>query len=272
MPNSGELRNAVVLITGASGGIGAELARQFAREGSHVALAARSATKLDAVARECRSFGVQALAVPGDVSIQSDCETIVERTVATFGKLDVLVNNAGIGSSARFEDITDLTIFDRLMRVNYLGSVWCTAYALPHLKARNGRIVAVSSLTGLTGVPRRTAYSATKHAMAGFFDSLRIELADSGVSVTVIYPGFVVSDINSNALSADGTPYGERAYAHRQEETMDTDECCRAIVEATKLRSREVVMTWRGKVGKVVKALFPAVIDNMAKRVIEARK
>ncbi|WP_434478929.1 SDR family oxidoreductase [Gemmatimonas sp.] len=163
----------VVLITGASTGIGAELARQFARAGAHVALAARDEVKLQAVADECRAAGGEALVVPTDVTIDAQCAAMVATAVAHFGRLDILVNNAGMSMSAMFDEITDLSIFEKLMRLNFLGSVWCTAYALPHLKQSRGRVVAISSLTGLAGVPKRSAYAASKHAMAGFFDSLR---------------------------------------------------------------------------------------------------
>lgn len=269
---SAEFRGLVVLITGASSGIGAELARQFARAGARVALAARNISALESVAAACTEAGAQALVIAGDVSIEDDCKLIVERTVAHFGRLDILINNAGLGSSASFETITDFSIFDTLMRVNYLGSVWCTAYALPHLRASKGRIVAISSLTGLAGVPRRTAYAATKHAMAGFFDSLRIELEGTGVTVTVIYPGFVFSDINRNALSADGTPYGDRAYKRKPGETMPVEQCAELILKATLHRDRDMVMTWRGKVGRVLKLISPRLVDAIARRAIDMKQ
>ncbi|WP_309670782.1 SDR family oxidoreductase [Gemmatimonas sp.] len=269
---SGRFAGQVVLITGASSGIGAELARQFAANGARVALAARDAARLESVAAECRALGAQALVVVGDVGVEPSCASIVERTVAHFGQLDILVNNAGLGSSGLFEDITDLTIFETLMRVNYLGSVWCTAHALPHLKRSNGRIVAISSLTGLTGVPKRTAYAATKHAMAGFFDSLRIELDGTGVTVTMIYPGFVFSEINQRALSPDGTPFGDRGYKRRKGETMETDECGRLILTAVAARDRDLVMTWRGKIGRLLKLMSPALVDRIARGVIESRQ
>ena len=262
----------VVLLTGASSGIGAELARQFAAEGAQLALAARDVDRLHTVATECRALGADALVVPGDVSLEASCASIVERTVAHFGRLDILVNNAGIGSSGLFEEITDLTIFDTLMRVNYLGSVWCTAHALPHLKQSKGRLVAISSLTGLTGVPKRTAYAATKHAMAGFFDSLRIELDGSGVTVTMVYPGFVFSEINQRALSPDGTPFGDRGYIRRKGETMETDRCGRLILSAVAHRDRDLVMTWRGKIGRLLKLISPKLVDRIAKGVIETRQ
>jgi short-subunit dehydrogenase len=272
MPPRDDLAGKVVLITGASSGIGAELARQFAAKGSVVALAARNADRLAHVAGECRARGAEALVVAGDVSVERDCASIVQRTIDHFGRLDILVNNAGLGSSGRFDEVTDLSIFDTLMRVNYLGSVWCTAHALPHLRATRGRIVANSSLTGLTGVPKRTAYAATKHAMAGFFDSLRIELRGSGVSVTVIYPGFVFSEINQRALKPDGTPYGERAYKGRKGETMETDECCRQIIAATERRDRDLVMTWRAKVARLLKLFSPRLVDDLAAKTIASRQ
>jgi len=262
----------VVLLTGASSGIGAELARQFAADGARLALAARDVERLESVAAGCRALGADALVVSGDVGIETSCASMVERTVAHYGRLDILVNNAGLGSSGLFEAVTDLSIFDTLMRVNYLGSVWCTAHALPHLKWSKGRIVAISSLTGLTGVPKRTAYAATKHAMAGFFDSLRIELEGTGVSVTVIYPGFVFSEINQRALSPDGTPFGARGFVRRKGETMETDECGRLILAAVAGRDRDLVMTWRGKIGRLLKLISPGFVDRIARRAIDARQ
>jgi short-subunit dehydrogenase len=263
---------AVVCITGASSGIGAELARQCAAQGARLALAARRAEPLETVADACRAAGAEVLAVITDVTRESDCEALIARTVAHFGRLDVLINNAGLGATTRFSAITDLTVFERVMRVNYLGSVWCTAHALPHLSASRGRIAAISSLAGLTGVPSRTAYSASKHAMAGFFDSLRVELMGSGVSVTVIYPGFVFSEINRHALGPDGHPMGERAYTRRSGETMSTEECARLTLRAIEARDRDLVMTWRGKVGRILKWLTPALVDGMARRAISGKQ
>ena len=269
---SKSLAQRVVLVTGASSGIGAELARQCAANNMRVAITARDAARLENVASTCRTLGADVFVVAGDVSIEHDCQRIVHATVNHFGQLDVLINNAGLGASGRFEDISDLSIFDTLMRVNYLGSVWCTAYALPYLKKARGRIVGISSLTGLTGVPKRTAYAATKHAMAGFFDSLRIELQHTGVSVTMIYPGFVFSEINHRALSPDGTPFGERAYQRKTGETMETAECVRQILRAMARRDRELVMTFKGKIGRLLKLISPRLVDRIALRVIKSRQ
>lgn len=272
MSDAAVFRDQVVLITGASSGIGAELALQLADVGARIALAARDITRLAQVADACRARGGTTHIVPGDVTREDDCRAMVDETVRHFGRLDMLINNAGTSMSGLFTDITDLSIFERIMRLNYLGSVWCSAAAMPHLLASRGRLVAVSSLTGLTGVPKRTAYAASKHAMAGFFDSLRIELMNTGVSVTVAYPGFVMSEINKHALSPDGTPFGDRAYVRKPHETMATDACCRLILRAAARRDRDVVMTWRGKIGRMLKLLSPAFVDTLARRAIESRQ
>ncbi len=270
---SNALSQLVVLITGASSGIGAEIARQCAAKQMRVAITARDAARLTDMAAECRTLGAtDVFIVAGDVGIEADCKRIVHATVDHFGQLDILINNAGLGASGKLEEISDLTIFDTLMRVNYLGSVWSTAHALPHLKKSRGRIVAISSLAGLTGVPKRTAYAATKHAMAGFFDSLRIELAGTGVSVTVIYPGFVFSEINQRALSPNGQPFGDHAYQRKVGETMETAECVRQIMRATERRDRDLVMTFRGKIGRILKLLSPRLVDSIARRVISKRQ
>lgn len=269
MTASGAFAGKVTLITGASSGIGAELARQFAAEGARVALVARSETRLEDVAAQCRAAGGEALVVRADVSEEAQCAEAVARCVAQFGRLDILVNNAGIGFRGRFDEITDLSMIESLMRVNYFGSAWCTAHALPHLKQSRGQIIAMSSLSGLAGVPRRSIYCATKHAMAGFFDALRVELEDDGVAVTVIYPSFVYSPFNEHGLSPDGTAYGDRGHKRARSESMTIEECCRQTLAAAARREREVLMTWRAKVGRVLKLISPTFIDHMAKAAME---
>jgi short-subunit dehydrogenase len=154
-----------------------------------------------------------------------------------------------------------------MMRVNYMGSVWCTHAALPHLKRSRGRIVGVSSLTGLTGVPTRSAYAASKHAMRGFFDAIRIELADEGISVTMIYPGFVSTGIRTRAYGPDGKPLV--ANPVHEAEVMTPEECARLTVAAMAGRWREVVMTARAKVGQWIKLIAPGVVDRIARNAIE---
>ena len=162
--------NNVTIITGASSGIGEQLALQLAAQGAWLALAARDEARLETVAAECRARGGKSIAIKTDVTDQAQCAAMVARTAQEFGRVDTLVNNAGVGMWARFDEIVDPAFYARIMQVNYLGSVFCTFYALPHLKKSRGRIVAVSSLTGKTGVPTRSGYAASKHAMVGFFD------------------------------------------------------------------------------------------------------
>ncbi|MBV9774725.1 MAG: SDR family oxidoreductase [Gemmatimonadetes bacterium] len=270
--NDAVFRDNVVVLTGASAGIGRELALQLAGRGAWLALAARDVGRLEEVAEECRERGGRALVAPTDVGEEAQCRRLIDRTMAEYGGVDTLVNNAGIGMWARFEEITDLSIFERIIRVNYLGSVYCTHYALPHLKRNRGRIVGVSSLTGKTGVPTRSAYAASKHAMAGFFDSLRIELMGSGVTVTMVYPGFVATGIRERAFGADGRPLGEGNSPVREDEVMTVEECARLIERAAAERRRELVMTRRAKVGMWLKLLAPRMVDRIARDAIERGK
>lgn len=261
------LRDNVVVITGASAGIGLEVARQLAKQGASLVLAARDRALLEKAASACREFGGRAIAVPTDVAEREQCRALIDAAIVEFGRIDTLINNAGISMHARFDELGDISAVERITRINYFGSVYCTWYALPHLKKSKGRIVAVSSLAGRNGVPTRTLYAGTKHAMAGFFDSLRLELKRDGVSVTVIYPGFVATDIAERALGPAGKPLGTRPVAKHA--VMTVEECARQIVEAMARRSREVVMTRRAKLGMLLKALSPATIDRIAERAIK---
>jgi short-subunit dehydrogenase len=261
------MKGKVVIITGASKGIGAELARQLAGEGAQLVLAARGLAQLEAVADDCRRRGAKAVTVKADVAVERDCEAIVAGARLAFGRIDALVNNAGMTMWARFEDIADLSILARIMQVNYMGAVYCTRHALPYLRESGGLLVGISSLAGRTGVPTRTGYSAAKHAMAGFFDSLRIELDGSGVAVTMIYPGFVATGIRENATGPDGKPI--KVSPVKEGEVMPVGECARRIVRAMRRREREVVMTARGKMGLWLKLLAPSVVDRIAQRAIQ---
>jgi short-subunit dehydrogenase len=261
------MKNPVVVITGASKGIGAELARQLAARGCRLVLAARNTKELEAVAGECKARGASVITVKADVSVERECAAIMSGAALAFGGIDVLVNNAGATMWARFEDIADLSVLERIMKVNYMGSVYCTAQALPHLRESRGLLVGISSLAGRTGVPTRTGYSASKHAMTGFFDSLRIELAGSGVDVTMIYPGFVATGIRENATGPDGKPI--EVSPVKEGQVMGVEECARRIVRAIERREREVVMTARGKIGLWLKLLAPSLVDRIARRAIE---
>ncbi len=257
-------RGQVVVLTGASLGIGAEVAHQLAAERARLVLAARDAARLEAVADACRQRGAEVETVVGDVTDEAQCRLLVARAVARFGRIDTLICNAGQAMWARAEDVTDWNIFDRLMRVNYLGAVYCALAALPHLRASKGRVVVVSSLAGKTGVPMRTGYSAAKAALGGFFDSLRIELDGSGVSVTVVCPGFVGTGSRARNLGADGQRLGRSPVDEAA--MMPVSECTRLLLDAAEHRNRELVMTSRARWGMWLKMFFPSLVDRMASR------
>jgi short-subunit dehydrogenase len=255
----------VVVITGASSGIGAEMARQLAAdEGAGVALvlAARDAAALKAVAGQCVALGAEALVVPTDVGDQQQCRRLIASAAQRFGRIDALINNAGRSAHARFDQVEQLGWYEELMRINLWGSVWCTHAALPYLKASRGRIVAVSSLAGLVGVPGRTAYGASKFAMTGFFESLRAELKGAGVSVTTAFPGVVATRIRHNGFNAAGQPAGSSAL--KEEAAMPVEQCARLILAGMHRRQREVVMTFKGKLGRFLKLIAPGLVERMA--------
>lgn len=256
----------VVLLTGASVGIGRELALQLAAAGAKLVLAARDVVQLEEVAALCRARGAEALVVPTDVADPAACGALVARAVEVCGRLDVLLLNAGQDMGARLDELTDPAVLERLMRVNYLGPAWLAWHALPHLKASRGRIVVVSSLAGLTGVPTRTGYAAAKHALHGFFDSLRCELAGSGVAVTIVCPDFVVSEIHRRALGPDGRPVGSSPI--QESKVMTAAACAAAILRAARRRRRLVLLSARGKVGRYVRLVAPRLIDRLAIRAV----
>lgn len=262
-----------VIITGASSGIGEALAYLLADQGARLALAARSLDKLNAVAAECERRGTKAIALPTDVMDEAQCRRLIESTVGQYGRIDMLVNNAGFSVSALFEDLPDLAGFREVMDTNFMGGIYCTHCALPYLKQSRGRIVGVSSLSGKLPLPFNSAYSASKHAMAGFFDTLRVELADSGVTVTMAYPDFVVTGFVANSRNASGRRRGENA-AKRfyTDKMMKADTCARLILEAAAQRKRELVTSTRGKLAGWGKLILPGLMDSLMKKAVTRRR
>ncbi|MBN1410974.1 MAG: SDR family oxidoreductase [Spirochaetales bacterium] len=259
-------KDKVAVITGASSGIGRELSMRLASRGACLVMAARNADKLEEARTACESSGGKAIGAPTDVAERSQCEALIQKAIAACGRIDILVNNAGISMWALFDEVTDLDIFETIMSVNYLGSVYCTYFALPYLKKTKGLIVGVSSLTGKNGVPTRSGYAASKHAMAGFFDTLRIELKSAGVGVTMIYPGFVATEVRQRAFGPDGKPLGGSPV--QEGKIMTVGQCVDLILPAMEKRKREVVMTLKGKAGVLLKAIAPGLVDNIARKAI----
>ena len=258
-----------IILTGASEGIGRALALELAARGARLALAARDRDRLESVAQECRARGADALAVPTDVTNSQDLEWLVGETLKAFGGIDAVVHNAGITMWSRFDALADLSIFERVMEVNYYAPVRLTALTLPHLRESRGLIGVVASLAGLAGVPERSAYAGSKHAVIGFFDSLRIELAGTGVDVSVVAPDFVVTEIHKRAIGPDGEPLGTSPM--QQSKLMTAPECARQIARAMEKRQRQLLMSTRGKLGMWLKLLAPGIIDRIAAKAIRQR-
>ena len=261
-----ELTNNCVLITGASEGIGRALARTLAPERPRLVLAARNHVRLGTLKKECEALGAETVITPGDLTKESTCKAAVDVAIKSFGRLDALVNNAGQSMCSLFKDVRDISIFEHLMRLNYLSAVYCTYHALPHLISSRGRLVAVSSITGLTGIPTRSAYCASKHALFGFFDSLRIELTNSGVSVTLIAPDIVISQLHKRALDGNGKPFGESRMV--KEKAMTAQACAQLMVDAITKRKRLLLTSTRARIGRWLKLLSPGMVDNIARKAI----
>lgn len=262
-------RGKTVLITGASAGIGRALALQLAAQGAQLALNGRDLQTLSATAQECRALDSQVLELPADVSREDSCRQLVASTVERFGGLDVLVNNAGMTLWARFDEVSDFSTYARLMDVNYFSAVHLTAAALPHLRQTRGLLVAVASVAGLTGVPERTGYAASKHAMIGFFESLRIELTGTGVDVTIVAPDFVITELHRRAPGPDGRP---RATPPRPTHGLTAEECARQVLQAMQRRKRLLITSFRGRLAQWARLMVPDLVDQLAAKAIRTRR
>ncbi|WP_210486181.1 SDR family oxidoreductase [Rufibacter aurantiacus] len=254
------MKDKVVIITGGSSGIGRACALAFGRAGGKIVISARNTQKLQGVGQELKAAGVEYLAVIGDVSIEEDCRRLIEETVARFGKIDVMLNNAGISMRALFQEV-DLDVIRQLMDINFWGTVYCTKYALPYLLKTKGSVIGVSSIAGYQGLPGRTGYSASKFAMQGFLGALRTETLHQGLHVMIACPGFTASNIRNTALSADGSQQGE---SPRDEAKMMTaEEVADRILEATRKRKRELVLTTQGKLVVLLGKFLPGLTDKL---------
>jgi short-subunit dehydrogenase len=256
-----DFKNKVVLITGASSGIGKACAIELAKRGANLVLAARQYVTLCELTAELhKDYGVQAIAVQTDVSLEEDCQLLVKQALVTFGRIDILINNAGISMRALFNDL-DLSVLKNLMDVNFWGTVYCTKYALPEILKTKGTIVGMSSIAGYRGLPGRTGYSASKFAMNGFMEALRTELLKTGVHVLVACPGFTTSNIRFSALAKDGTAHGETSM--EEGKMMSPEEVAEQVVNGIAAGKRTLVMTGQGKLTVWMNKLLPALADNL---------
>jgi len=265
-----KLNNKVVIITGASSGIGKSLAYEFARRGANLVLGARQYVSLCEIAEDIMGrFSVKAVAVQCDVKVEDDCKMLVKQAITTFGNIDILINNAGISMRALFNDL-DLKVLKDLIDVNFWGTVYCTKYALPEILKTKGSVVGVSSIAGYKGLPGRTGYSASKFAMNGFLDALRVETLKTGVHIMTACPGFTASNIRNTALNQEGRQQGESSL--NEQKMMTSDEVARLIANGVENRSRTLIMTFQGKLTVLLGKLLPGLLDGMVYNVFAKEK
>jgi short-subunit dehydrogenase len=250
----------VIIITGASSGIGRALALESAKRGYSVIISARGEEKLLAVEKECIALGATVLAVKSDVSKDGDCKELVALATAKFKKIDVLINNAGISMRSALID-TDASVIKKVMDINFNGTLYCTKYALPELLKSKGSVVGVSSIAGYKGLPGRTGYSASKFAMHGFLEALRIENLKKGLHVLIACPGFTASNIRNTALTANGSQQGESP--RTEQKMMQPEEVATRILDGIDNRKNKLVMTVNGKLTVFLNKFFPSLVDNL---------
>lgn len=251
------LKDKVVLVTGASSGIGKALAMAAISRGAKVAVCARNIAKLEEVFATVSSERI--LMIQADVSKEEDCKSFISTVVEKWGRIDVLLNNAGISMRALFEDV-DLSVVKELMDINFWGAVYCTKYALKHILEAKGVILGVSSIAGYRGLPGRMAYSSSKFALQGFLESLRTELLHTGVHVMWVCPGFTESNIRKVARSSDGSYQQESPL--KEEKLMSAEEVAERCMKGIEKRKRTLVMTFQGKLTVFVNKLFPGFADK----------
>jgi dehydrogenase/reductase SDR family protein 7B len=255
-----KLKDKVVIVTGATSGIGEACAMAFGKEGAKVVITGRKQVKIDNSLHRLQQEGIEAMGVLADAASETDNEKIALETIEKYGKIDILINNAGISMRALFEDL-DLDVFKKVMDTNFYGAVYATKYCLPEILKNTGSIVAVSSINGYRGTPARTAYTASKYAMNGFFEALRTEVMKRGVHVLVASPGFTASNIRNNALTADGQSQGESP--REEDKMMSAEEVAAEILKATIKRKRDLVLTKQGKLAVFLNKWMPGTMDTL---------
>jgi len=255
-----KFKNKIIIITGASSGIGEACAFEFARQGAKVILAARTESNLKKVETEIIKLGGEAYSIKTDVRKIDDCKNLIDKTIKKYKKIDILINNAGISMRAAFEDL-DLSVIKELMDTNFYGAVYCTKFALPYLLKQKGSVIGISSITGLTPLPGRTGYAASKHAMDGFLNTLRLENYRKGLNVLIVHPGFTNSNIRNTALNKNGLAQGETP--RDEEKMMSSERVAQIIAKAAHKRERDLILTNQGKLAVWLHRNFPGITDRI---------
>jgi dehydrogenase/reductase SDR family member 7B len=258
-----DYRHQTVWITGASSGIGRALAHALASAGARLVLSARREVELNRVKEECGSER-DILVLPFDLCNSDDLTVQAQAAFARFGKVDIVIYSAGVTQRSLAID-TDMAVARRFMDVNYFGAVALTKAVLPSMVARkSGHLVVLSSLAGKFGTPLRSSYAAAKHALHGYFDSLRAEVADAGIAVTIVCPGYIATDISLHSLVGDGS-----AYAKMDESVargLSVDVCAQRILNAIRRRQEEVLIGGRETYAVYLKRFFPRLFSKIIRK------
>jgi len=252
----------VALVTGSTAGLGRELAFQLCSLGARVALNGRESDKLDRTLQEFRAHGFDTIAVQGDISLPEGCRNIIEQCIIAFGKLDILINNAGLGSGGSFEDTSPETV-RKVFEVNTLGTINITRFALPFIRKTKGNIIFISSLAGMVGLPYSYLYSGSKMALTAVCQALRVEMTETGVHVGIVYVGFLKNDIEKRILGPDGKlqPIGERDSFSLQPKDMAS----RQIIRFIQKRKRKLVLSTMGNLFNIVLMIAPWLVRLVLK-------
>ncbi|MCS7017947.1 MAG: SDR family oxidoreductase [Cytophagales bacterium] len=254
------MKGKVVVITGGSSGIGKALAEVFGRNGSQVVITGRDIDALHRAAQHLSNLGITVLPIQADVTIPADNERMAQTTIEHFGKIDILINNAGISMRALFEEV-DLQVVKKVMDINFYGALYATKACLPSIIANKGSVVGISSIAGYRGLPGRTGYSASKFALQGFLEVLRTEMIPKGVHVLTACPGFTASNIRMRSLTKDGTPQGESP--RDESKMMSAEECAEHIYRAVVKRKKILILTTVGKLTVFFNKWFPGWMDTV---------
>ena len=247
------MKGKVVIITGAASGIGLATSRYFLEKGNRVVMADISREDLDREAKDFTNMGFEVMPLLTDVSKEEDCRILVEKTMDKYSRIDVLINNAGISMRSLFQE-TDLSVFRKVMNVNFWGTAYCSYHALPYLLKTRGSLVGITSVAGRHGMPGRTAYSSSKFAINGLLETIRIENIKKGLHVLTFAPGFTATNVRNHALTADGREQG--ASPRKEKKMMTPSQVARKIYLSVKRRKRDVVLSWEGKSTMIMKHFF----------------
>ena len=254
-------KDKVIVVTGGSDGIGKALVDTLIQLGAKVATCARNQDKLYDL--QLLHSGKPLHTIVADVSIYNDCKNFIDSTIQVFGGIDILINNAGISMRALVKDL-DVEVIEKVMDINFKGTLYCTKLALNSITERKGTIVGVSSIAGYRGLPGRSGYSASKFAVHGFLEALRTEMADSDVNVMWVCPGFTSSNIRQAALNKKGNAQGESPMDEKK--MMSSLKCAAHILRAVEKRKRTLVLTFNGKQTVFMNKFFPSLADKLVKK------